>query len=207
MPNKINYNLEMKKVLATSSKENTLLLHACCAPCASSCMERVRDDLATTVFFYNPNITSIDEYNKRNEELVRLISTYNEMSDRGLIKYLEGEYEPREFTTLAKGLESCPERGERCLKCYELRILRTGIMANELGYDFFTTTLTLSPLKDATALNEIGYRIANKLGGAKWLPSDFKKEGGYQRSIELSKKYDLYRQDYCGCVYSKRDRD
>lgn len=197
----------MKKELDSLVGEKSLLLHACCAPCASTCMEKVRDKLLTTVYFYNPNITSKEEYTKRNDELVRLITAYNLMDGKGGIDYLEGEYEPREFISLSKGLENCPERGERCLKCYENRILKTGLMANEKGFDYFSTTLTLSPLKDVKALNEIGFRIAEMLGGAKWLPSDFKKEGGYQRSIELSKEYNLYRQDFCGCAYSKAQRE
>ena len=203
MANQVNYNQEMKKIMESTDSGCTLLLHACCAPCSSTCMERVRGHFDTGVYFYNPNITSIEEYDKRSVELQRLIDIYNE-SGENRITFIEGEYNPRDFTQITKGYEDCPERGERCERCYELRLRSTALMAKELGYDYFTTTLTLSPLKDTVKLNEIGYRLADEIGGAKWLPSDFKKDGGYQRSIELSKEYGLYRQNYCGCVYSKR---
>ncbi len=211
MENKKNYNKEMKHIVEENRKAEVkpgLLLHACCAPCSSACMERVWEDFDTTMFFYNPNITNAEEYGKRSEELRRLIESYN-----GEIAFLEGRYDPREFTAIAKGYEDCPERGERCLRCYELRLKEAGVVAKEKGFDYFTTTLTLSPLKDASVLNEIGYRVADEINGAevagkevKWLPSDFKKENGYKRSIELSKEHNLYRQDYCGCVYSAMAR-
>ncbi len=181
-----------------------LLLHACCAPCASICMERVRDPFDTTVYFFNPNITIEDEYRHRTSELMRLIGIYNEMEGRGQIGFLEGDYDPSLFYEMAKGYEDCPERGARCLLCYELRLRATMEKALETGCDYFATTLTLSPLKDARVLNEIGYRLASETGGRiMWLPSDFKKEDGYKKSIELSKEYGLYRQNYCGCEYSR----
>lgn len=207
--NKVNYNLEMKKEIARCEQEGvekSLLLHACCAPCSSTCMERVRDVFDTTVYFFNPNITNEEEYNKRAEELERLITIYNK-GEKAHIKLITDEYNPSYFIEVAKGYEDCPERGERCLRCFELRLRHSALMAKDKGFDYFTTTLTLSPLKDEQALNRIGYEIAEEIGGIKWLPSDFKKEGGYQRSIELSGEYDLYRQDYCGCVYSKRQRE
>lgn len=218
MENKKNYNKEMKKVVEENKKQGavpSLLLHACCAPCSSACMERVRDEFETTVFFYNPNITDAEEYNRRAKELERLIGEYNKMKHNGEIYFLEGRYEPREFTAIAKGYENCPERGKRCLRCYELRLKEAAKEARERGFDYFTTTLTISPLKDADVLNEIGYRAAKEInefvsiGGKsladkeiKWLPSDFKKDDGYKRSTQLSHEYNLYRQDYCGCVYS-----
>lgn len=214
--NNINYNNEFHRMideLRISEEVPSLLLHACCAPCASTCMLRVREYFKTTVFFYNPNITEREEYDKRVYELRRLIDIYNADGTGYPIKVVEGEYEPEVFYNLAKGLESAPEKGPRCHKCYESRIMKTGIMAAENGYDYFTTTLTLSPLKDARVLNAIGKRVSDELGNtnretgnrsAIWLPSDFKKENGYKQSIELSEKYGLYRQNYCGCEYSRR---
>ena len=218
--NKKNYDVEMNKELQAIKEKMpekaSLLLHACCAPCSSTCMERVREELETTVYFFNPNITNEGEYTKRSEELVRLIGIYNDMEgmEKAQITYIEGAYNPKEFTEIAKGLEDCPERGERCFRCYELRLKDAARYAAEHGYDYYTTTLTLSPLKDVDKLNEIGYRLADEINREiapekelHWLPSDFKKRGGYQRSIELSKEYDLYRQDYCGCIYSKLERE
>lgn len=181
-----------------------LLLHACCAPCSSICMDRVRDHFDTTVYFFNPNITIKEEYEYRLTELKRLIGIYNGMPDRGAIDLIEGEYAPDVFFTMAKGYEECPERGARCHLCYEMRLKSALDTAVSGGYDYFATTLTLSPLKDAAVLNEIGYRLADSTDGkVLWLPSDFKKEDGYKKSIELSKQYGLYRQNYCGCVYSR----
>lgn len=247
--NKVNYNKEMNRIIdeCSQGEKRTLLLHACCAPCSSTCMERVREYFDTTVYFFNPNITNEEEYNKRAEELGRLIEIYNGLNAAktadlaggdslvcdgladgdahdnsacdGLaggdgmawqgapIKLITDEYNPRYFIEIAKGYEGCPERGERCKRCFELRLRQSALMAKEKGFDYFTTTLTLSPLKDEQLLNQIGYRIAEEIGGISWLPSDFKKEGGYQRSIELSREYNLYRQDFCGCVYSKNQRE
>lgn len=210
--NKPNYNNEMKNIIKelNASPEGVkakLLLHACCAPCSSTCMERVRDGFETTVYFYNPNITNEEEYGKRARELERLIDIYNEDTDHGQIGYLEGNYDPREFTDIARGYEDCPERGDRCVRCFTLRLKNAAKMAKNKGYDYFTTTLTLSPLKDVDLLNRIGEEAAAEVGGIRWLPSDFKKDDGYRRSIELSREYDLYRQDYCGCIYSKLERE
>jgi len=211
--NKPNFNNEMEKIIKEVNEsleeeaKAKLLLHACCAPCSSTCMERVRDGFETTVYFYNPNITSKDEYSKRAKELERLIDIYNVDSAHDKIGYIEGCYDPGEFTKIAKGYEDCPERGDRCVRCFELRLKNTAEMAKMKGFDYFTTTLTLSPLKDVDLLNKIGYEAAKETGGIKWLPSDFKKDNGYKRSIELSKVYNLYRQDYCGCIYSKLERE
>lgn len=209
----MQFNREMNNIIASNMKEGirpSLMLHACCAPCASTCMDRVRDGFDTSVYFYNPNITSASEYELRLDELRRLIGIYNDMQDRGELALVPGIYDPREFTEIARGYEECPERGERCFRCYRLRLYNTALAALEGGFDYFTTTLTLSPLKDVNKLNEIGFAVAKELAdsyGDKrktplWLPSDFKKEGGYQKSIELSKEYNLYRQNYCGCIYS-----
>lgn len=209
MPNNRNYQKELDVLLSELKKETdapTLLLHSCCAPCSSYCMEYLRDFFRITVFYYNPNITEEAEYRKRVKEEIRLIETYNrqvEEDRKAKIEIIEGDYEPDCFLEMAKGLENCPEGGDRCFGCYELRLRKTAELAKERGFDYFTTTLTISPLKNAGKLNEIGERLASEYG-IRWLPSDFKKRGGYQRSIELSKEYDLYRQNYCGCVFSKR---
>ena len=204
---KRNYQKELEKRLQDPQiVGKRLLLHSCCAPCSSYCMEYLRDYFDLTVFYYNPNITLTAEYEKRVAEEKRLIEAYNRMPGKRSIQMKEGAYDPERFYEMAKGLERCPEGGERCFRCYELRLRETARVAAEEGYGLFTTTLTISPLKNAAKLNEIGERLAKEYGVA-FLNSDFKKRGGYQRSIELSKEYALYRQDYCGCVYSKAERD
>lgn len=203
-----NYQRELEKILCELEDPGIasprLLLHSCCAPCSSYCMEYLREYFRITVFYYNPNITEKEEYQKRVQEEIRLIEAYNEQVKRGhRIEIIEGDYDPDCFMEKARGLESCAEGGERCFRCYELRLGKTARLAKEKKFDYFTTTLTISPLKNAAKLNEIGERAAEEYG-VRWLPSDFKKRGGYQRSIELSKEYGLYRQNYCGCIYSKR---
>lgn len=180
----------------------TILLHACCAPCACACLERLLPDFQITVFFYNPNITEESEYRKRAEELQRLIREMN--VDYGQsIAYSEGTFSPERFRSVAGGLENAPEGGVRCFACYRLREEETAAAAAAGKFDYFATTLTLSPLKNAQKLNEIGEALAKDYGVA-YLPSDFKKKDGYKRSLALSKEYGLYRQNYCGCVYSAR---
>lgn len=222
-----NYQKELDKMIEglsgqrTGQAENTksaywaadrgvprLFLHSCCAPCSSYVLEYLRKYFQITVFYYNPNISMEAEYHKRVEEQKRLINAYNEEDGgRGyLIHIIEGDYEPARFFEAVKGLENCPEGGERCFACYEMRLRESAKRAAEGKYDYFTTTLTISPLKNAVKLNEIGERLAQEYGVC-WLPSDFKKRGGYQRSIVLSKEYGLYRQDFCGCVYSRQERD
>lgn len=202
-----NYQKELEKILCKLNKTDAvaphLLLHSCCAPCSSYCMEYLREYFDLTVFYYNPNITEKEEYEKRVKEEIRLIEAYNRQEKFRKIEVIEGDYEPDQFFEMAKGLEDCTEGGERCFRCYELRLRKTAELAKRGGFDYFTTTLSISPLKNAVKLNEIGERLAEEYG-ILWLPSDFKKRGGYQRSIELSKEYDLYRQDYCGCVFSRR---
>ncbi len=219
--NKINYDNLMEEILEGGGGEQgdgshvhfvnggtvplfTVLLHSCCAPCSSACIERLCDRCDITVYYYNPNIGEEAEYLKRKEEQIRLINAYNsEKKGKYEIKILDADYDPESFTAMAKGMEDCPERGPRCHKCYELRMRRTAEAALEAGgFDLFATTLTLSPLKDSEAINRIGFKIEEETG-MKYLPSDFKKRNGYLRSIELSKEYDLYRQNYCGCIYSK----
>ena len=201
---KRNYAKELDQILAREeNKGKHLFLHSCCAPCSSYVLEYLRQYFRITVFYYNPNITEDAEYRKRVEEQKRLIAAYNQKAQGYAIEVLEGDYEPDLFFQIAKGLEACPEGGERCFACYELRLLETAKRAQAGNYDYFTTTLSISPLKNAAKLNEIGEKLAASCGVA-WLPSDFKKRDGYKRSIELSKEYELYRQDYCGCVYSRR---
>ena len=198
----MNYDLEMQKQMEEYSAGTKLLLHACCAPCSSAVLERIASHFEITIFYYNPNITNEEEYNKRVEELKRLIASIN---PKYKVSLIEGRYNPQQFFDIAKGLENEPERGKRCYKCYELRLEETAKIAEELKYPLFCTTLTLSPHKNATWLNEIGERLNDKYDSV-YLYSDFKKKNGYKRSIELSREYNLYRQDYCGCIYSLRDK-
>ena len=195
----MNYDLEMEKQISNIKEGDTLLLHACCAPCSSACLERLGDYFNISIFYYNPNITEEDEYNKRINEIKKFIS---EFKTKYPIKLVEGRYDPNEFFDMAKGLESEPERGARCYKCYKLRLKESAKVASDLGFDYFCTTLTLSPHKNSNWINEIGEEL-DKEYNSTYLYSDFKKKNGYKRSIELSREYDLYRQDYCGCIYSK----
>jgi hypothetical protein len=214
MNNTRNFQKELDKLIENMEKNaelgKTLLLHSCCAPCSSYCMEYLRKYFKITVFYYNPNISFQEEYRKRVEEQKRLINAYNMENEKNNAGYnidiIEGDYEPDKFYDIAKGLEDCKEGGERCFKCYELRLRKTAELAVKGGFDYFTTTLTISPLKNAAKLNEIGESLAVEYN-TNWLMSDFKKKNGYKRSTELSKEYDLYRQDYCGCVYSKQERE
>ena len=200
-----NYQKEMEKIIESLQGERkSLLLHSCCAPCSSAVLEKLQEIFEITVFFYNPNISESEEYRKRVEEQKRLIFEFNQKNPDYPIQILEGNYEPQEFYDIAKGLETCPEGGERCFRCYALRLKKTAEVAKEGKYDYFTTTLTISPLKNAAKLNEIGEEMAEKYGTT-FLPSDFKKKEGYKRSIELSKEYDLYRQNFCGCAFSKAE--
>ena len=203
---KRNYQKELDVLIANLQKEGrvpSLLLHSCCAPCSSYVLEYLSQHFNITVLYYNPNISSKEEYILRLAEQKRFIEA---LPSKNPVKLIEGDYEPKEFYAIAKGLESCPERGERCRKCYRLRLEYTAKLAKDEGFDYFATTLTLSPLKDAEALNNIGEELSEIFETA-YLPSDFKKREGYKRSLELSKEYDLYRQNFCGCVYSKRDAE
>ena len=198
----MNYDFEMQKQMNNIKEGTKLLLHACCAPCSSAVLERLSNFFEITIFYYNPNITEEKEYLKRIEELKKYIS---------LVKYkypislIPGNYDPQKFFEMAKGLEDEPERGKRCYKCYAMRLEESARIADELGFDYFCTTLTLSPHKNSNWINEIGEDLNNRYNSI-YLYSDFKKKNGYKRSIELSREYDLYRQDYCGCVYSLRDK-
>lgn len=201
--NRINYQKELEQVikgLQEGGRPPSLLLHSCCAPCSSYCLEYLSPYFAVTVFYYNPNITDREEYRRRADEQKRLTDMFPSVSFR------EGPYDPERFLRMAEGLEEAPEGGERCFRCYELRLREAVREAVRGGFDYVTTTLSISPLKNAQKLNEIG-RAAAKEQGACWLPGDFKKRDGYKRSIELSEVYQLYRQDYCGCLYSKKEAE
>ena len=199
----MNYDLEMEKQIESIPEGSQLLLHACCAPCSSAVLERIGNYFEITIFYYNPNITEAKEYQKRVEEVKRLIRS---ISTKYPVHLQEGRYNPDEYWDISKGLENEPERGKRCYKCYELRLEETAKVADSLGFDYFCTTLTLSPHKNANWINEIGENLDSKYA-SHYLYSDFKKRNGYKRSIELSHEFNLYRQDYCGCIYSKRDKN
>ena len=197
----MNYNLLMEKEIENiSEKAPTLLLHACCAPCSSAVLERLGNIFDISILYYNPNITDEGEYHKRLDEIHRFCEKFK---TKYKIKVIDGRYDPNEFFDIAKGLEKEKERGPRCYKCYLLRLEETARVAEKLGYSYFTTTLSLSPYKNSNWINEIGEDIDKKYK-TNYLYSDFKKNNGYKRSIELSKEYNLYRQNYCGCIYSKR---
>ena len=207
----INYQKELDKLIDNLKKENItpkLLLHSCCAPCSSYVLEYLSEYFEITVFYYNPNIYPDSEYKKRVEEQQVLIEA---MTPKHPIHFIAGSYEKEKFYTMAKGLEEVQEGGSRCFKCYELRLREAAFIAKTEAFDYFTTTLSISPLKNAAKLNEIGGRLADEFG-VSYLFSDFKKKNGYKRSTELSKMFHLYRQDYCGCEFSyieanKRRRD
>ena len=191
------------KSITDSGRTPTLLLHSCCAPCSSYVLEYLSHYFAITVLYYNPNISPADEFERRAQEQKRLIEG---MPLHHPVSLLVGDYQPALFNALSKGHEQDPEGGERCFACYRLRLEEAANVAKEGGYDYFTTTLSISPLKNAAKLNEIGKEMAEKYGVA-YLFSDFKKREGYKRSCQLSIEYHLYRQDYCGCIYSKRDAE
>ena len=201
---KVNYQLILDKTLENIVKENrrpALLLHACCAPCSSYVLEYLTKYFDITLFYYNPNISPEKEYSYRVSEVQRLIS---EMCPQ--VKFVEGRYDPERFFEMSKGLENEPERGARCHKCYRMRLEESAQEALRLGCSYFTTTLSISPQKDSAVLNDISKSVSEQYG-IPYLFSDFKKRGGYKRSIELSAKFSLYRQNYCGCVFSRRQSD
>ena len=197
----MNYQLEMDKILESLDSKKRLLLHACCEPCSSYVLEYLTNYFDITILYYNPNIYPKEEFDKRFEELTKLIK---ELPHSNSIELIEGRYDYNDFLNIAKGREHIPEGGERCFKCYELRMREAAEYAKNNNYDYFTTTLSISPYKNSNKLNEIGELLEKELG-IKYLYADFKKKNGYKRSIELSKEYNLYRQDYCGCIYSKKN--
>lgn len=221
MQNPVNYSRELEKIVAQDREQGrvpALLLQVCCAPCSSYCLEYLREDFKVTVLYYNPNISERAEFEKRKAEEKRLIEVYNrqveEQSFAGMhstsrarkIDIMECPYDGEVYEEAVRGLEDCPEGGDRCTVCFGLRLRRTAELAAANGFDYFSTTLTISPLKDAARLNRIGEEAAKRCG-VLWLPSDFKKKNGYKRSIELSHQFGLYRQNYCGCRFSKEQRE
>lgn len=194
--NRINYDALMLRALEGAA-EKRVLLQACCAPCASHCLSELAGKTRVTVYFYNPNLSDREEYEKRRAELLRFIG------ETGWADALDCAYAPEDFAAVAAGYEDAPEGGARCARCFRLRLEHTAAAAKENGYDLFGTTLTLSPLKNAELINRIGFEAGERYG-VEYLPSDFKKRGGYQHSLDLSREHCLYRQNYCGCAFSKR---
>lgn len=203
---KVNYQKELEAVLAKhvqAGEVPTLLLHSCCGPCSSYVLEYLSDYFSITVLYYNPNIDPLWEYEKRIREQEEFI---RRLPSRHPIRFLAGKYEPQRFYQAVKGMEDQPEGNERCFACYKLRLTEAARCAAELALDYFATTLSISPLKNAAKLNEIGLALEQEYP-VRYLVSDFKKKNGYRRSVELSKEYGMYRQDYCGCIFSKRQRE
>lgn len=203
--NKRNYQKELdKKIeeLTRAGQAPTLLVHSCCAPCSSYVLEYLSQYFQITVFYYNPNIYPESEYRMRVKEQERFIEA---LPTRYPVTFMEGDYIPKDFYDCARGMEHLPEGKERCFACYRLRLKEAAVMAKKMGCDYFATTLSISPLKNAEKLNEIGEQLAEEYQ-INWLPNDFKKKNGYKRSTELSKEYGMYRQDYCGCIYSFKER-
>ncbi len=202
----MNYQKELEKILKNNIEKSfvpTLLLHSCCGPCSSYVLEYLSNYFKITIIYYNPNIYPEEEYLKRKKEQQELIK---KLPVKYPVSFMESTYDSKEFFSISRGLENLKEGEERCFKCYNLRMEQTAKKAKEYNFDYFTTTLSVSPYKNSNILNEIGKKLEEKYQ-VKYLYSDFKKKNGYKRSIELSKIYDLYRQDYCGCVYSKIERD
>lgn len=204
MPVKVNYQLEMEKVLRMEEgRTPRLLLHCCCAPCSSYVLEALAAHFSITAHYYNPNIDTAEEYALRADELARFVK---ETEYANPVAVLCENYDPASFYQAVKGLEKIPEGGARCYECYKLRLFRAAQVAHEGGYDYFTTTLSISPHKNAQWLNQLGQE-AGEAFGVKWLPSDFKKKNGFKRSTVLAAEHGLYRQDYCGCVFSKHEAE
>jgi len=203
---KRNYQKELDEILEKinrTEKKPTLLLHSCCAPCSSYVLEYLSQFFRITVFYYNPNIFPPIEYEKRSREQMKLIQS---MDTKYPVEFIKAVYREQEFYNQVKDYEDTPEGGKRCFLCYQLRLRQTAQKGKELGFDYFTTTLSISPLKNAATINEIGEALA-KEQDIRYLVSDFKKKNGYQRSVQLSKAYHLYRQDYCGCIFSQKERE
>lgn len=203
--NKKNYYIEFEKVIREIDLENppSLLLHSCCGPCSTSVLELLSDYFKVTLLYYNPNIYPREEYYKRLEEQKKVLE---KVDGRFEIKFLEGRYDPAEYFDAVKGVEQLPEGSQRCFNCYELRLKEAAQFAKKLNMDYFATTLSVSPYKNAQIINEIGEKIAQEYG-VKHLPNDFKKKDGYKKSVELSKSWNIYRQDYCGCPFSKKEAE
>ncbi len=204
--NKVNYQVMLDGIIKDITEKGQtprLLMHSCCAPCSSYCLSYLAEYFSITVLYYNPNISPEEEYYKRVKEQARLVVS---LPVKNKTSFVEGEYEPLKFLHMAEGMEDMPEGGGRCFKCYEMRQRKAAEYALAHGFDYFTTTLSVSPHKNAQVLNETGLKLEKEYG-VKYLVSDFKKKGGYQKSIQYSREYNLYRQDYCGCIFSKRERN
>lgn len=204
--NRRNYQRELEEIIKKKEADGLipkLLLHSCCAPCSSYVIEYLSSYFKILVFYYNPNLYPDEEYEKRVNEQMRFIQAF---PVKYPVEFLSGDFEKERFYEAVKGLEQEPEGGARCFACYRLRLTETVKTAKRLGMDYFTTTLSISPLKNAVKLNEIGEELAEEYGVA-YLPSDFKKKNGYHRSVELSKEYGMYRQDYCGCIFSYQRKE
>ena len=197
--NAVNYDKLMQEELR-GAQDRRLLLHSCCAPCSSHCLSELSPRIGVTVLYYNPNLDCAEEYEKRKREQIRFLR------ETGLADFLDCDYAPDDYRLAVHGLEDEKEGGARCAVCFRLRRDRTAREAKARGFDYFATTLTVSPLKNARLINEIGFAVAEEVG-VKYLPSDFKKRGGYLHSVRLSEEYGLYRQDYCGCAFSKAERE
>lgn len=199
---KENYYKLCLDELATFTEPKSILLHSCCAPCSSHVITFLSNHFNITILYYNPNISPKEEYLKRKQEQIRLIE---KLQTKNKLDYLDCDYDNDIYESKIIGLESCPEGGNRCQVCFNLRLSKTAKLAKDSNYDYFCSTLTVSPHKNSQLINKIGLEISKKYN-IKWLPSDFKKADGYKNSIALSKVYNLYRQDYCGCIYSKREK-
>lgn len=197
--NAVNYDKRMQEELR-GAQDKRLLLHSCCAPCSSHCLSELSPQIGVTVFYYNPNLDCAEEYEKRKREQIRFLR------EMGLADFLDCDYAPEDYISAVRGLEEEKEGGARCAVCFRLRLERTAREAKARGFDYFATTLTVSPLKNAKLINTIGFAVAEEVG-VPYLPSDFKKRGGYLHSVRLSEEYGLYRQDYCGCAFSKAERE
>lgn len=196
--NKVNFDRLMQEQISKLNKKEKLLLHSCCAPCSTACIERLKPYFDITVYYYNPNLDTIEEYEHRSSEQEKYCKLVG-------VDFIKEDFLQDEYLNAVKGLEDQPEGASRCAKCFELRLEKTAVMAKERSCSYFATTLTVSPLKNATLINGIGLDLQQKLG-VNYLPTDFKKQGGYLRSIELSKQNELYRQNYCGCKFSKQPK-
>ena len=196
--NKVNFDRLMQEQISKLNKKEKLLLHSCCAPCSTACIERLKPYFDITVYYYNPNLDTIEEYEHRSSEQEKYCKLVG-------VDFIKEDFLQDEYLNAVKGLEDQPEGASRCVKCFELRLEKTAVMAKEGDYNYFATTLTVSPLKNATLINRIGLDLQQKLG-VNYLCTDFKKQGGYLRSIELSKQNELYRQNYCGCKFSKQPK-
>ena len=203
MSNQLNFSQQMDEVLKTlGDTRPRLLLHACCGPCSSAVLERLCRYFDITVLYYNPNTWPAEEYHRRGEELERFVAAAHPLG----VTVVEDRYDPQEFYSAVAGLENEPERGGRCTVCYRLRLEQAARYAADHGFDWYCTTLSISPMKDPVRLNELGTELGRQYG-VPFLPSEFRKKDGYKRSLQLSAEYGLYRQDYCGCVFSKRERE